>query len=105
MAPLRLPSSDNLDIIQIVTKVRFQGLSYNVVFTAHAKLQMGLRQLTESEVFEVIQEGDVKPKEVKNKFWVFMSIAGRKDNFISVSISIESPRLIVITTMINWRPR
>ena len=86
-------------------KTTFQGSSYEVIFTEHAKLQMELRGLTELEVLDVIGTGEVKPKSVQGKFWVFKSLTGRKDNLISVSIAIEKPHLIVITTMVNWRPQ
>ena len=86
-------------------KVRFRKSSYEVVFTEHALLQMELRSLDQATVLEVIETGEVKAKESKNKFWVYKEILGRKDNLISVSISIEDPHLIVITTMINWRPQ
>ena len=85
-------------------KVCFQGSDYEVVFTEHAKLQMDLRGLSESDVREVIRTGDVKTRAIQGKFWVFKNLPGRKDNFISVSIAIEEPHLIVITTMVNWRP-
>ena len=68
-------------------------------------MQMELRSLDQATVLEVIETGEVKAKESKNKFWVYKEILGRKDNLISVSISIEDPHLIVITTMINWRPQ
>jgi hypothetical protein len=53
---------------------------------------------------EAISTGEAKPKLTAGKFWVFKDLPGRKDNVISVSIAIEKPHLIVITTMVNWRP-
>ncbi len=85
-------------------RASFRGKSYDVVFTEHAKLQMELREVTEAIVLDVIETGEFKPKPIKNKFWVYKNLRGRRDNLISVSISIEAPRLIVITTMINWSP-
>lgn len=86
-------------------KVAFQGKQHEVVFTNHAKLQMLLRDLTEQDVLSVIKTGEVKTKGSENKFWVYKELPGRNDNLISVSISIETPRLVVITTMVNWRPK
>lgn len=86
-------------------RVSFRGKTYEVVFTEHAKTQMALRSLEEAVVLDVISTGEVKNKPEKNKFWVFKRVPGRTDNLVSVSISIESPRLIVITTMINWSPK
>lgn len=85
-------------------RASFRGKSYEVIFTEHAKLEMELRELTETAVLEVIETGEVRPKTVKNKFWIYKNLRGRRDNLISVSISIETPRLIVITTMVNWSP-
>lgn len=86
-------------------QVVFKNKKYKAIFTDHAIIQMDLRNLSELNVLEVIEYGEVKHKEVENKYWVFKSLKGRKDNFISVSIAVETPNLIVITTMINWRPK
>jgi hypothetical protein len=83
----------------------FQDARYEVIFTEHAKIQMLLRNLGEGAVLEVIETGRVKAKEKSGKFWVYKEIAGRKDSIISVSISLEARNLIVITTLVNWRPR
>jgi len=86
-------------------KASFRGSSYEIVFTEHAKFQMDLRSLSELNVLDVIETGEVKAKGTKDKFWVYKELKGRKDNLISVSISIEDPHLIVITAMVNWRPQ
>ncbi len=86
-------------------QARFQNKKYEVVLTEHAKLQMSLRNISEAEVLEVIETEEAKAKEMENRFWVFKTLKGRDDNMVSLSISIESPRLIVITTMINWSPK
>jgi hypothetical protein len=86
-------------------KVWFQKVTYQVIFTEHALMQMALRNLDQSEVLMVIETGEAKAKEAKNKFWVYKKLPRRKDNLISISISLEEPHLIVITTMINWRPQ
>jgi hypothetical protein len=86
-------------------KAVFRKSSYEVVFTDHAKLQMLLRELSEADVLHVIETGEARAKNIKNKFWVYKELKGRKDNLVSVSISIEDPHLIVITTMVNWRPQ
>ena len=84
--------------------VRFKSHHYVVIFTEHARTQMNLRQITESDVMRVIENGEIKPKNLKNRYWVYMKFPKRNDNFISVSISIESTNLIVITALINWSP-
>lgn len=86
-------------------KATFQKKSYDVVFTDHAKLQMSLRNLTEADVIGVVEKGEAKAKQSPGKFWVFRELLGRTDNLISVSISLEAVHLIVITAMVNWRPK
>ena len=64
-----------------------------------------MRGIDEFALQEIIETGVVKPKARKNKFWVFKEMEGRKDNLICASISVETSNLIVITTLINWRPK
>ena len=86
-------------------RISFRAKSYDVVFTDHSKQQMALRKLEESVIVDIVQTGEVKARDAENKFWVFKKIPGREDNLISVSVSLEAPRLIIITTIVNWRPR
>ena len=82
----------------------FRKKEYKVVFTEHARLRMELRGISEPTVVDVLETGKIKAKEKTDRFWVYKKIRGRKDNLISVSICIEDPHLIVITTMVNWSP-
>ncbi len=86
-------------------KVRFQTRHYSLVLTDHAREQMELRGISQEEVVYVIENGKVKPKESKGRYWVFLSLKARNDNLICASISLESPNLIVITTLVNWSPK
>ncbi|MGK5089753.1 DUF4258 domain-containing protein [Bdellovibrionota bacterium FG-2] len=86
-------------------KAVFRGHHYVVIFTNHAQAQMVLRGLDEAIILEVIENGEIKEKDSKNKFWVFKTIGGRRDNMVAVSVAIEAPRLIVITAMVHWRPK
>lgn len=86
-------------------KVRFLNRIYTVVFTEHAIEQMRLRGISNEDVIRIIESGTSKPKEMKGKYWVYKSLGGRKDNLICISISIEPPNLIVITTLVNWSPK
>lgn len=86
-------------------KVRFRRRTYNLFITDHAKTRMEMRSISKIELQKVIETGTVKPKTFKNKFWVFKKMKSRKDNFICASVSIEHPNLVVITTLINWRPK
>ena len=85
-------------------KVRFQKQTYNLILTDHAKTQMELRNLTLDDVKKIVEKGKSKPKSTVNKFWVYYKFKDRDDNLVSLSISIENPHLIVITTLVNWRP-
>ena len=87
-----------------VMRVNFKKKSYTVVFTVHALEQMQLRGISEAEVIYVIERGTAKAKSTKGKFWVYLEVAARNDNLICVSLSIEPPTLIIITTLVNWRP-
>ena len=85
-------------------KVRFQGEFYQLVVTDHAKERMRSRNVDEETLIDILQTGLVKTRDKPNQFWVYKSLRKRKDNSLCVSISIETPFLIVITTLINWRP-
>jgi hypothetical protein len=85
-------------------KVRFQKQTYNLILTDHAKMQMELRNLTLDDVKKIVEKGKLKQKSTVNKFWVYYKFKDRHDNLVSLSISIENPHLIVITTLVNWRP-
>ncbi len=86
-------------------KARFLERSYTVVFTEHAIEQMRLRGISEEDVIRVVEEGTPKAKKIKGKYWVYLSLSQRKDNLICVSLSVEPPNLIVITTLVNWSPK
>lgn len=85
-------------------KVKFDGEIYQVVFTDHARERMTLRLISEDLVYFVLTKGKKIRKEKPNQFWIFKSIPKRQDNFICLSVSLENPFLIVITTLVNWRP-
>jgi hypothetical protein len=86
-------------------KVRFRGKSYQLVVTDHAEERMKNRNIGKDVLVEILESGSVIPKDSPTHFWVYKVLGGRKDNAICLSISIEDPHLIVITTLINWRPR
>jgi len=85
-------------------KMSFRGHKYEVIFTDHAIAQMNMRGLDQSSILNVIETGEFKQKE-ENKFWIYKALTSRKDNLISVAAVIEKPRLIVVTAMVNWRPK
>ena len=105
MSPYLIDIRWHLGILAYKMKARFQGQFYDVVFTNHALEQMQLRGIASEEVIRVIEHGDVKQKKTKGKYWVFSNIKNRTDNFVCISISLEPPHLIVITTLVNWSPK
>jgi hypothetical protein len=85
--------------------VQFKQEQYELVITQHAREQMEARSITQEAVIEVLETGEIKPKSANGKFWVYKNLKGRRDNLVSLSISIEKPKLVLITTLVNWRPR
>lgn len=85
-------------------KIQFRGEMYQLVFTDHAELRMKQRAVSIDEAVDVLASGKIKPKDKENAFWVYKSLRGRKDNLVCFSVSLEDPFLIVITTLVKWRP-
>jgi hypothetical protein len=90
--------------VQGKMRVSFRGKPYELILTDHAQLQMELRGLDTAVVAEVVETGTIKPKAMKNKYWVYKKVKGRKDDLVALSFAIESPKLIVVTTMVNGSP-
>lgn len=88
----------------MLKEIRFNGKSYKLVLTQHALERMNERGISRPTVEQVIISGRPVKKKSSGKWWVFKRVKGRSDNDICVSISIEEPDLIVVTTLINWRP-
>jgi hypothetical protein len=86
-------------------KVEFQDEIYELVITDHAQNRMIGRGITIEQVIDILKTGKALEKDKKNKFWVFKNIKGRKDNYICLSVALETPFLVVVTTLINWRPK
>ena len=86
-------------------KAKFQKRTYDVIFTDHSLEQMKLRGLSQEDVIRVIERGTVKQRKEKHRFWVYMNFPTRSDNLVCISVAIEPPHLIVITTLVNWSPK
>ena len=86
-------------------RIRFRRRTYNFIITEHAKARMKKRGIDDLTLQEVIEMGAVKTKTRKNRFWAFKKVRGREDNLVCASLSTEKNNLIVITTLINWRPK
>jgi len=75
-------------------KVKFNDQIYQLVITDHAQMRMKQRAVDEDTIIEILKSGKVKPKNQKNKFWVYRKLSGRLDNLVCLSISIENPVLL-----------
>ena len=84
--------------------VRFQGKKYQLIITDHARSRMELRNIDEEAVIDLLQTGQIKEKPMKGKFWVFKQIGKNNEKSVCLSVSVETPNLIVITALVNWRP-
>ncbi len=82
----------------------FQRRSYTLIVTEHARGRMQRRKISLDELILLVETGKVKRKGSKGKFWVFREFESREDSFICASVSLEEPHLVVITTLVNWRP-
>lgn len=89
----------------MIQEVNFQGASYKLIITKHALERMEERKITQRLIIEIIETGKAVEKNKKGKWWIYKKIKLRKDNNICLSVTIESPYLILITTLINWRPK
>ena len=90
----------------MLRSVHFRGNKYKLVITKHAYSRMQSREISESLVVEIINSGSVKNKEHNpDRYWVYKKIRSRSDNLICLSVVIEQPNLILVTALINWRPK
>lgn len=85
-------------------KVKFKKKRYELVITKHARGRMKLRNISYDDLVEIIENGIVKKKEKKNKYWIYKNFGKRKDNYLCLSVAIEKANFIVITALVNWRP-
>lgn len=89
----------------MIQEVKFQGRKYKLILTKHALERMTERKILKSLITEIIETGKAIEKNKKGRWWIYKKIKQRKDNYICLSVTIESPHLILITTLINWRPK
>lgn len=84
--------------------VSFQSRKYKLIVTEHARNRMTTRGISIDQVIELIENGIAMKKKDRNKYWVYRQGAKLEQASICLSIAVESPNVILITTMINWRP-
>ena len=69
----------------------------DIYITRHASERMAARNITESELLELIERGTVKYKDA-TRFWIAIQFENRQDNLLSVAAVLED-KLVVKTVM------
>ncbi|CDG51004.1 MULTISPECIES: DUF4258 domain-containing protein [Halomonadaceae] len=69
----------------------------DIYITRHARERMASRNITESELLELIERGTVKYKDA-TRFWIAMHVESRQDNLLSIAAVLED-KLVVKTVM------
>ncbi|ROH87837.1 DUF4258 domain-containing protein [Stagnimonas aquatica] len=77
---------------------RFQK---RVWITSHAALRMLQRSVSQVELLNLIETGELRHKDASH-CWIYRSLAGREDNLVCTAVHLDSA-LIVKTVMINWQ--
>lgn len=72
----------------------------NVWITRHARNSMLKREIDDTTLERVIEEGEIKRKNDVD-MWVYLHIDGRQDNLICAA-AVESSAVVIKTVMINW---
>ncbi|WP_254893783.1 DUF4258 domain-containing protein [Halomonas sp. BC1] len=65
--------------------------------TRHARERMATRNITESELLELVERGSVKYKDA-TRFWIARYFENRQDNLLSIAAVLED-RIVVKTVM------
>ncbi len=73
-----------------------------VVLTHHAKERMEHRKISEQEVRDLVEEGDIREKEDPRHLWIFQAFPGRGDNLICAAVAKENV-LVIKTLMTHWQ--
>ncbi|MBE0464421.1 DUF4258 domain-containing protein [Halomonas sp. AOP43-A1-21] len=69
----------------------------DIHITRHARERMASRNITESELLELIEQGTEKYKD-DIRFWIARHFENRQDNLLSVAAVLEE-KLVVKTVM------
>jgi len=75
----------------------------DVVVTRHARARMKDRAVSEAQLLEVIETGDMRRLDQSHLF-LFKRITDRRDNLVCVA-AVDEAKLIVKTVMVNWTLR
>ena len=69
-----------------------------VILTRHAKQRMTERQITDSELLNVLDTGDTRFKDATH-LWAFKHLTGRSDNLICAVLVLEEA--VVVKTVMH----
>ena len=73
----------------------------NVWLTHHAEMMLLERNVSEAELIELVETGDIKRKS-EIHWWFYKNFPGRIDNLVCAAVQ-KGDALIVKTVMIDWR--
>ncbi|MEO5378692.1 MAG: DUF4258 domain-containing protein [Magnetococcus sp. DMHC-6] len=71
-----------------------------VLLTKHAKTRMEEREITLQMVADMIETGEIKPKDERH-LWISKFYPERKDNLICLAVTLEN-MMIIKTVMHKW---
>ena len=74
----------------------------NIVLTKHAALRMLERRLSEAELLDLVNTGELKYKD-ETHLWIYKAFPLRKDNLICAAAVIDSA-LVIKTIMHHFTP-
>ncbi|MDQ7727272.1 DUF4258 domain-containing protein [Halomonas sp. SpR8] len=69
----------------------------DIHITRHASERMATRNITESELLELIEQGSLKYKD-PTRFWIARHFKNRQDNLLSIAAVLED-KVVVKTVM------
>jgi hypothetical protein len=79
-----------------------QRFNRPVVLTRHALQRMTERQIDESTLLRVIDQGQTRYSDPQ-RLWAWMDVPGRTDNLLCAVLVLENV-VIVKTVMHHWKP-
>jgi len=80
-----------------------QRFEWRVTVTRHAQERMEQRGISEADLLELLERGDLRYKD-EIRLWVAKPFEGRSDNLICAAVILED-QLVVKTVMhhFDWR--
>jgi hypothetical protein len=75
----------------------------SVIVTHHARARMAEREVTDAQLLEIIETGDMRRVDAQHLF-LYKRIAIHRDNLVCAAV-VEESHLVVKTVMVNWTLR